>query len=91
MMLNVEYTTRFKRDLKLCKRRNKNLNILHRIMKQIESEKSLPAKLKDHSLSGNWSGFRELHIEPDWLLIYKIIREKKTVIFVRCGTHSDLF
>jgi mRNA interferase YafQ len=60
-------------------------------MKQIEAEKSLPAKLKDHSLSGNWSGFRELHIEPDCLLIYKLVPEKKTVIFVRSGTHSDLF
>jgi mRNA interferase YafQ len=90
-MLNVEYTTKFKRDLKLCKRRNKDLKALQHIMKQIEAEKSLPAKLKDHSLSGNWSGFRELHIEPDWLLIYKLISEKKIVIFVRSGTHSDLF
>ena len=90
-MLNVEYTAKFKRDLKLCKRRNKNLKALQHIMKQIEAEKSLPAKLKDHTLSGNWSGFRELHIEPDWLLIYKLIPGKKTVVFVRSGTHSDLF
>ncbi len=90
-MLNVEYTTKIKRDLKLCKRRNKDLNILRRIMKEIEAEKTLPAKLKDHSLSGNWCGFRELHVEPDWLLIYKLIPEEKTVVFVRSGTHSDLF
>lgn len=60
-------------------------------MKLIEMEKALPVKLKDHTLSGNWSGFRELHIEPDWLLIYKLVPEKKIVIFVRSGTHSDLF
>ena len=90
-MLNVEYTGKFKRDLKLCKRRNKNLKSLQKVMKLIEAEKSLPAKLKDHALSGNWSGFRDLHIEPDWLLIYKLIPKKKSVIFVRSGTHADLF
>lgn len=90
-MLHVEYTTKFKRDLKLCKRRHKNLKALQRVMKHIEAEEALPAKVKDHALSGNWSGFRELHIEPDWLLIYKLIPKKNTVIFVRSGTHSDLF
>jgi len=51
----------------------------------------LNPRLKDHALSGNWHGFRELHIEPDWLLIYKLICEEKVVIFTRTGTHSDLF
>ncbi len=90
-MLNVEYTGKFKRDLKLCKRRNKDLKALQRVMKQIEAERSLPAKLKDHALPGNWSGFRELHLEPDWLLIYKLIPKKRAVTFVRSGTHADLF
>ncbi len=90
-MLQVEYTTRFKRDLKLAKKRNKNLELLRKIMKQIENEEPLNSRLKDHSLMGNWNHHRELHIEPDWLLIYKIITEEKTVIFVRLGTHSDLF
>ena len=90
-MLQVEYTTKFKRDLKLAKRRNKHLEDLRKVMAQIEKEESLNPKLKDHSLAGNWDGHRELHIEPDWLLIYKIIRQRKTVIFVRAGTHADLF
>jgi len=90
-MLNVEYTNQFKRDLKLAKRRGNKLDLLQKILNQIQDDVALPAKLKDHPLTGNWDGHRELHIEPDWLLIYKIIRPLKTVIFVRVGTHSDLF
>ena len=88
-MLKVEYTNQFKRDIKLSKRRSKNLNSLEKIMEMIEHEKPLSPVLRDHPLSGNWHGHRELHVEPDWLLIYKIIRN--TVIFVRVGTHTDLF
>lgn len=90
-MLQVEYTNQFKRDLKLSKKRHKNLNRLHQIMKDIEKQQTLDHKLKDHPLVGNWDGHRELHIEPDWLLIYKVNSKKKVVIFVRTGTHSDLF
>lgn len=60
-------------------------------MEHIENKQSLSLKLRDHALSGNWAGYRELHIEPDWLLIYKIIPKQNTVIFIRTGTHSDLF
>lgn len=90
-MLQVEFTTKFKRDLKLADKRKKNLHSLNKIMKQIEHEEPLSPKLRDHNLSNNWKGYRELHIEPDWLLIYKLIPNEKTVIFVRTGTHSDLF
>lgn len=90
-MLQIEYTTKFKRDLKLAKRRNKNLSLLQTVMKKIENEKPLEQRLKDHPLTGNWVGHRELHVEPDWLLIYKLILNEKVVIFVRTGTHSDLF
>lgn len=90
-MLQVEYTTQFKRDLKLAKKRNKNLKALHEIMKKIEHEEKLSPKLRDHILSNNWKGHRELHIEPDWLLIYKLVPSEKLAIFVRTGTHSDLF
>lgn len=90
-MLQVEYTTKFKRDLKLAKKRKKDMTSLRQIMQQIQHEKPLAQKLKDHSLSNNWKGYRELHVEPDWLLIYKLIPSEKVVIFVRTGTHSDLF
>ena len=90
-MLKVEYTSKFKRDLKLANRRKKNIPLLQQIMKRIEYEELLSQQLKDHTLTGNWKSHRELHLEPDWLLIYKLIPEEKVVIFVRTGTHSDLF
>jgi mRNA interferase YafQ len=90
-MLNVEYTTKFKKDLKLAKKRNKDLDALRKIMKKIEIEEPLESNLKDHLLIGNWHEHRELHVEPDWLLIYKLIPKEKVVIFVRTGSHADLF
>lgn len=90
-MLDIEYTTQFKKDLKLAKRRQKSLKKIQDIMEKIVNEESLEKKLLDHPLTGEWRGFRELHIEPDWLLIYEITSNKKTVIFTRTGTHSDLF
>ena len=90
-MLEVEYTTQFKRDLKRAKRRQKDLKILQTVMKNIESENSLSLKWKDHALFGDWVNHRELHLEPDWLLIYRYIPKKKVVVFVRTGSHKDLF
>ena len=90
-MLDVEYTTQFKRDLKLAKRQNKNLPLLQKIMNQIKDEESLPPRLRNHALSGNWRGHRELHVQPDWLLVYKLLPENNVVIFVRLGSHSELF
>ena len=90
-MLHIERTTQFKRDLKLAKKRRKDLDQLRHLMQLIQEEKDIPAKHHDHPLVGNWVGFRELHINPDWLLIYKLIMKEKTVIFTRTGSHSDLF
>ena len=85
-MLQVEYAIKFKRDLKLAKRRNKKMASLHEVMKHIEHEKPLNPRYKDHPLSGDWHGHRELHIKSDWLLIYKLLQKEKVVIFVRTGT-----
>ena len=90
-MLNIDYTTQFKKDLKLARRRQKSLKKIQDIMEKIASEEPLEKRLFDHPLTGEWRGFRELHIEPDWLLIYEITSDKKTVIFTRTGTHADLF
>ena len=90
-MLFVEYTTQFKRDLNRIKKRGKNFVSIQKIMNLIKEEKALPYQLKDHHLSGNWNHHKELHIEPDWLLIYKTEINRKAVIFVRTGSHSDLF
>lgn len=90
-MLKIEYTTQFKRDLKLAKRRGKDIHILQRVMEKLEYEERLEAKFRDHGLTGDWVGHRELHLNPDWLLIYKIIPTERTLIFARTGSHSDLF
>lgn len=90
-MLTVEYTNQFKRDFKLAKRRNRHLSALRFIMRRIENEEPLHEQLRDHPLMGNWIGHRELHVEPDWLLIYKLLSDMNAVIFVRTGSHSDLF
>ena len=88
-MLELEYTNQFKRDLKLSKKRGKDLEKLDPIVKLLLKEKPLPEKHRDHPLSGNYKDHRECHIEPDWLLIY--LQGKTTLILARTGTHADLF
>lgn len=88
-MLKPEYTTKFKKDLKTVEKRNLDIELLKDIIKKLCLEEPLPAKNKDHNLSGDWSGCRECHISPDWLLIYQV--GNGIVVFERTGTHSDLF
>lgn len=88
-MLESRDTNQFQRDLKLSKKRGKDLDTLRKIMELIVDEKPLPPRCKDHPLTGNWVGRRECHIEGNWLLIYKL--EPGVVTFERLGTHSDLF
>lgn len=71
-MLKLNLTTQFKRDLKLCKKRNYNINLLNAIVDTLRIPAALPLKNKDHVLKGNYTGRRECHIAPDWLLIYRI-------------------
>ena len=88
-MFKPVITTRFKKDVKLAKKRGKDLSKLHHAMELLLEGKKLPHKYFDHWLSGDYSNSRECHIEPDWLLIYT--PESKEIIFERTGTHSDLF
>ena len=88
-MLNPFYTNQFKRDYKLQQKRHKDIDLIDDLINLLAKEESLPAQNKDHPLQGDYKGYRECHIEPDWLLIYKI--EGDSIYFVRTGTHSDLF
>jgi len=90
-MMQIQVTNQFKRDYKLAKRRNKNLAALDLIMQKIANLEVLDMRYKDHALTGKWHLHRELHIESDWLLIYRFIPNEQIVVFVRTGTHSDLF
>ena len=88
-MLQVKIKSKFEKDFKLDQKRGKDLKKLRSAMNLLVTGKSLPKKMKDHTLRGNYNGCRECHLEPDWLLIYYL--DKVAITFVRTGTHSDLF
>ena len=88
-MLTLEFTTQFKRDLKLIKKRGKDTKKLDVVVANLLKEIPLAPKYRDHPLSGNYKDHRDCHIEPDWLLIY--LKSKVSITLVRTGTHSDLF
>jgi mRNA interferase YafQ len=88
-MLDVRYSTKFKRDFKTCVKRHYNMELLQQAINILRIPDTLPAKNKDHNLGGNYSGYRECHIEPNWLLIYRY--SDNELLLHRTGTHSDLF
>lgn len=90
-MYEITRSTKFKRDVKRAQKQQKDTDKLRVILNLLIEGQDLPAKNKDHFLSGNWSGYRECHIEPDWLLIYRINEQEELLELVRLGSHSDLF
>lgn len=90
-MLELVTTSQFRKDLKRIKKRGLNLQKLEQILTQLRKQEILDIKYRDHALSGNYLGFRECHIEPDWLLVYAIDKGKLILTASRTGSHSDLF
>ena len=90
-MLDILYSTKFKKDYKNIIKRGYNLKLLENVLEILCNEQPLPPKYKDHSLSGDYQGHRECHIMPDWLLIYKINHNTLILTLTRTGTHCDLF
>lgn len=92
-MLALEFSSQFKRDLKKIAKQAKNKVALDYVITELQHERSLPMKYKDHSLIGNWQGYRECHITSDWLLIYKVVKKDhiKLLRLARTGSHSELF
>ncbi len=90
-MLKLNVTSQFKRDIKLISKRGYNLALLESVIDILLKEETLPPKYLDHALTGNYIGFRECHIKPDWLLIYAVDAGHLTLTASRTGTHSDLF
>lgn len=88
-MRSVSYSGKFKKDVKLAQKRGKDMQKLMAVMQLLIDKQPLPAVLNDHALQGNWKLRRDLHIEPDWLLLYLV--DDDHVHFDRTGTHSDLF
>lgn len=91
MKYNVRPTTKFQRDLKRVQRRGYDISLLTAVIKMLADGNPLPEKNKDHTLSGDYSGCRECHITPDWLLIYELSDGDLILYLTRTGTHSDLF
>lgn len=90
-MLKVRYSSRFKKDFKVIVKRGYNISLFEEVLNILREEKPLPEKYNDHSLKGDYSGHRECHITPDWLLIYKKEDDMITLSLTRTGSHSDLF
>jgi mRNA interferase YafQ len=88
-MKKPDYSGQFKRDVKMAEKRGKDMEKLKTAMRMLIDETPLPASYLDHPLKGEWKGWRDLHIEPDWLLIYQL--DAESVRFERTGRHVDLF
>lgn len=91
MNLKVVWTSRFKKDYKLAVKRRLNIKLLDDTIRMLASGKTLPEEYNDHQLTGNLKNYRECHILPDWLLMYRIEKDILVLSLQRTGTHSDLF
>lgn len=87
----IKFTSQFKKDFKLAMRRGLKIELLEEVIASLAMGETLPVKNRDHALIGNWIGYRECHILPDWLLIYRIEDEVLVLTLSRTGTHSNLF
>ena len=87
--MNIYYTTQFKKDYKCIKKQNKDLDKLKTVINILAAGNKLSEKYCDHHLSGIWKGHRDCHIEPDWILIYRLTSD--SLYLERTGSHSDLF
>ena len=91
MVYTLVFTTRMKRDLKLIKKRGKDISKLETVLDILLSGEDLPEKYKDHQLKGEMREFRECHIEPDWLLVYRKEDDNLILYATATGSHADLF
>lgn len=94
MKYQIKYTAQFKKELKAAVKRGYDPNEIRHVIDLIAegtNASELCSKYRDHALKGNWKGFRECHIRPDWLLIYEIVEDILVLSLARTGSHSDLF
>ena len=90
-MLQIKSGNTFKKDIKTLLKRKYDFQKLQHVVSLLAKQKTLPLKYKEHNLSGEYSKYQECHIEPNWILIYKIEEETNSLYLFRTGTHSDLF
>ena len=91
MIYHIKFTAAYKKSYKRAKKRGMNIDLLDTVVETLRLRKTLDAKYADHMLTGNWNGFHECHIQPNWLLIYLIEDDILTLTLVETGTHSDIF
>lgn len=90
MKYTVKPTNKFQKDVKRLMKRNYNLDKLTDVIKMLSNGEKLPEKYDDHAMTGNWKGHRDCHIEPDWVLIYRLEKDTLFLTLSRTGSHSDL-
>ena len=91
MKYEIVPSNQFRKDLKLAQKRGYDLDKIKKVIIALAGGETLEAKYRDHALTGDYSGVRECHIQPDWLLIYQISGDRLILFLARTGTHSDLF
>ena len=91
MKYEVRFTNQFKKDLKLSQKQGKDVDKLFAVVKKLANGEPLDDKYRDHTLTGDYKGCRECHIEPDWLLVYEIFDDMLVLLLNRVGSHSELF
>ena len=90
-MLTIKRTTKFKKEFKIAIRRGCDMEVFEYVVRELANERKLDEKFRDHALTGNFAGFRECHLAPDWLLVYQIDKGELVLTLSRTGTHSDIF
>ena len=90
-MLTIKYQSAFKKDYKRIVKRGYDIRLLEEVISILANQEPLPEKFRDHSLLGKYTGCRECHITPDWLLIYEIDGDELILYLTRTGSHSDQF
>lgn len=90
-MLKIFYTNQFRKDYRRMAKRGYQMSKLDAVLNKLKNEEQLEEKNQDHALKGDQKGNRECHIEPDWLLVYKVEKYKLILTALQTGTHSDLF
>lgn len=90
-MYSIDYTGKFKKDLKTCQKRNFPLKEIYTVIELLSKTGALPPQYRPHKLSGNWQNIWECHIKPDWLLVWEQNDTELRLLMLRTGTHSDIF
>ena len=91
MKYHLKFTTAYKKGYKRAKKRGLDVNLLDVVVEELRNGRKLDSKYRDHALHGDFEGFRECHIQPDWLLIYLVENDILTLTLTDTGTHSDIF